>query len=90
MGQIREEHWVGIPCVCGHRYDAFSGYKDETTKIDTPPDLNWKYRYHTCPKCQHIWDMRPDWPKPSRITDSKQGRREAVLKAAISMKGFNV
>jgi len=31
-------------------------------KYDSP-----KGRFHTCPKCLHVWDLRPDIPKNQKI-----------------------
>lgn len=86
--EAREEHWISLTCICGNRYDAFCGYRDETIpmkdELMSPPELakHLKYRYHPCPKCNHVWDLRPDCPKQA-LTE-KQMRSKALLNAAIS------
>lgn len=52
-----EEKFITIGCICGNSYDSSVG---KTPKImGSHPD----YRFHKCPYCGRIWDLRPDLNK---------------------------
>jgi hypothetical protein len=65
MSKVREPHIISIPCICGERYDTQCGFKDEAQPYTGVWNPNAPYRFHTCPKCGHVWDISPPPPRIS-------------------------
>lgn len=58
---------ISIYCICNLKYNCYIG----DGKIDFGSFSN-EYRFHKCPKCGHVWDLRPELPKPFKI-EPKEG-----------------
>ena len=50
---------ITIRCICNNVYNSLIGNK----RTPFNSKLTNESRFHECPKCKHVWDLRPDLPK---------------------------